>query len=433
MSSAFQESFDFLYNLRNRGSKYGLDRMLRVCEILGNSQNQFLSIHIAGTNGKGSTAAILESIYRSSGLKVGLFTSPHLVYLGERVQINRCPIPPSDLLERIKLIRQKLETELEVGSDQYPSFFEFITALAFDYFAEKKVDLAIVETGLGGRLDSTNVLNPVLSIITSIGLDHCEILGHDLPSIAKEKAGIIKENTPVVVGSIDVSALEVISDVAHKRKSFVYYFRDKWEDLAKIPKSSLKGVYQNYNIGTALLSVDCLQELFPVSPQQAERGLDSVEWMGRWQHVTLSDGRTLVLEATHNQEGAKMLKSQLNQWVNVDMKGMKPEVVFGCTNKERLADILPVLETFAHNIFLIVPDQPNACSYDEMEASIAGHFDGQVVRSEVDQLFPEHNKCSVPGDRPILCTGSIYLLGQVMEKLSPQAYGAEAIKLQDKR
>ena len=201
MKSEFEAVEDFLYKLRNAGSKFSLERIKLLCANLENPQERFPKIHIAGTNGKGSVCAMLESILRNSGLKVGMFTSPHLLYLGERIQINRIPISKEKLLEYVAKVRDVCDTLFDISDvENYPSFFELMTAVCFLYFADEHVDVAVIEVGLGGRLDSTNIITPVCSVITSVALDHTEYLGQTIEKIAREKAGIIKPRIPVAIG-----------------------------------------------------------------------------------------------------------------------------------------------------------------------------------------------------------------------------------------
>ena len=186
---------DYLYSLKHKGSKYGIDRMRLFAEQLGQPQLKFPCIHVAGTNGKGSTCSMLEAIYRANGYKTGLYSSPHLIRQGERVQVNREILDEADIVAYTERLRPIADALGAADADDHPSFFEFMTAMAFLRFAEAEVDIALIETGLGGRLDATNVVDPELSIITSISLDHVEQLGDTLTAIASEKAGIIKNES----------------------------------------------------------------------------------------------------------------------------------------------------------------------------------------------------------------------------------------------
>ena len=217
---------DYLFSLKPRGVKFGIDRMQSWIERLGHPERACPCIHITGTNGKGSTAAMLESILRAAGWKVGLYTSPHLVRLGERVQVNREILTEDQIIRYTNELRPIAEDVSRLNPDDHPSFFEFMTAMAFWQFARKRCDISIIEVGMGGRLDATNVVLPEISVITSISLDHCEILGDTVEKIAYEKAGIIKPGRPVVLGHVPPGAEVVIREVAEKCGSQVYTIRE---------------------------------------------------------------------------------------------------------------------------------------------------------------------------------------------------------------
>ena len=218
----FQETRDYLFSLKNRGSKYGIDRMRLFAEALGQPQNQFPVIHVAGTNGKGSVCAMLEALYRNNGYKTGFFSSPHLIHLGERAQVNRQILSERGIVEYVKQLRPVAATLGQEDQDLHPTFFEFVAAMAFLRFAAEQVDIACIETGLGGRLDATNVVNPELSIITTVSLDHTEMLGDTIEAIAREKAGIIKHGKPVLIGRLSKPAENVIRAIAADRGCPVY-------------------------------------------------------------------------------------------------------------------------------------------------------------------------------------------------------------------
>ena len=219
----YQETLDYLYSqlpmyqrIGGAAYKVNLDNTIALCNILNNPQNKFQSIHVAGTNGKGSTSHMLASILHEAGYKVGLYTSPHLKDFRERVKINGNMISEEEVTDFVSLYQRKFE-------DIHLSFFEWTVGLAFNHFAKHKVDIAVIETGMGGRLDSTNVITPLVSAITNIGLDHTQFLGNDLTSIAKEKAGIIKDNVPVVIGETQTETTEVFVKTAKKRNSNIYF------------------------------------------------------------------------------------------------------------------------------------------------------------------------------------------------------------------
>src|SRR2546423_3729898 len=203
----YPEAIQFLYDLRLFGLKLGLENTFRLAELAGNPQQRLRFIHVAGTNGKGSTCAMLESIYRAAGLKTGLFTSPHLISFCERIQVNREPVSEADVVRLLSELQRLLQS---FPPEAHPTFFEVITIMALNYFAERKCDLVIWETGLGGRLDATNIVTPLASVITNIQYDHEKWLGSTLGSIAAEKAGIIKPGVPVITAADEPEALEII-------------------------------------------------------------------------------------------------------------------------------------------------------------------------------------------------------------------------------
>src|SRR5580658_9858383 len=210
----YSQAIEFLYGLRLFGMKLGLDNTRRLAAAMGNPHERLRFIHVAGTNGKGSTCAMLESIYRAAGLRTGLFTSPHLVSFAERIQVDRQLISQEDVARLTQETREAIEA---CGAEAPPTFFEVVTVMALKYFAEQKCDLVIWETGLGGRLDATNIVTPLASVITNVQLDHQQWLGETLPEIAGEKAGIIKNDVPIITGTEDAAALRIIVETAQKR------------------------------------------------------------------------------------------------------------------------------------------------------------------------------------------------------------------------
>ncbi len=213
LKPGYSATIEFLYALRLFGAKFGLENTLKLAALAGNPQEKLRFIHVAGTNGKGSTCAMLESIYRAAGLRVGLFTSPHLVSFRERIQVNRQLISESDVVRLV----EELQPLLKHSGDDHPTFFELATVMALKFFAEQKCDLVIWETGLGGRLDATNIVTPLASVITNIAFDHQQWLGDTLAKIAAEKAGIIKPGVPVVTAADEPEAWRVIEQAAHDK------------------------------------------------------------------------------------------------------------------------------------------------------------------------------------------------------------------------
>jgi len=428
----YAQTRDYLFSLRDRGSKYGIERMQRFVEALGHPERTFPSIHVAGTNGKGSVCAMLEALYRANGYATGLYTSPHLIDLGERVQVNRERLAEADILRYTEKLRPPAA---ELGGRDpagHPSFFEFMTAMAFLRFAERPVEIALLETGLGGRLDATNVVTPELSVITSVSLDHTDLLGDTLEKIAAEKAGILKPGVPVVIGRLPDAAEQTIRAIARERNCQVHTVADRFPDPANLPATNLAGGFQRWNAGIAVLAAERLAGTFPLHSTAA---LESVDWAGRWQTIDLP-GRRLILDATHNPEGCTALDENLRDLVDRD--GRKPVILAGTLGAGRARQLMPVLARqlmpvlarHARELHLVEPAQPRACTSEFLESSLpAGH--GLAVRhTTVPECFPAPGTCALgsPGDT-VVVTGSIYLLGEVLGRLRGTG---DAAALQDK-
>ncbi len=286
--------------------KKDLSRTQLLSSYLNRPEQNFKSVHIGGTNGKGSTAHMMAAVLQQAGYKVGLYTSPHLKDFRERIRIDGHKIPEAFVIEFI----QKHKTFLE---SQQLSFFEMTVGLAFEFFFQKRVDIAIIEVGLGGRLDSTNIISPELSIITNIGLDHTQFLGDTLQKIANEKAGIIKANTPVVIGESQTEVNAIFTQKASALKSDIY-FAD--QEISQVLDCSLLGNYQQKNIKTALKALGILETRgFSISQQQLKKGLLSVQkhtgLRGRWE--LLSEYPNIICDTAHNKEGLKLVIAQLQQ------------------------------------------------------------------------------------------------------------------------
>lgn len=428
--SDYASAVEYLQGLKARGVALGLERMRRFVEALGNPQQQIPCIHIAGTNGKGSVAAMVESILRAGGWNVGLYTSPHLVRLGERVQVNRQILDESTIAACVRVLQPIAERlEAEFGVDEHPSYFEFMTALAFLHFARRRCDIACIEVGLGGRLDATNVIVPEVSVIASIGLDHLELLGDTLEEIAAEKAGIIKPGRPVVIGRLLPKVEAVIRDIAASRDAPVCSVREKFGDsLSRYPQTNLEGDYQRWNAATATLVAETLPARWKLDPVTVQRALLNVEWPARWQRF-LVGGRHVILDTAHNSEGAAVLEANLMRLI-ADT-GRAPILVGGMLGVARARSLVPVFCRHAREIHFVVPAQSRACRFEELEALVEPSCAARVVRGSVEQIFPSSDVCAIgaAGDT-IVVAGSVYLAGEVLARLEP-ARGAGESQLQD--
>lgn len=334
-----------------------LDNTLAICKLLGDPQNTFRSIHVGGTNGKGSTSHMLASILQEKKMKTGLYTSPHLTDFRERIRINGIKIPEENVIrfvEKYKSVFERIK----------PSFFEMTVGLAFDFFREEKVDIAVIEVGLGGRLDSTNVISPLLSVITNISFDHKQILGDTLEKIAIEKAGIIKSNIPVVIGETQNETRNVFIDKAIKEHSQFLFADSEFTCVTRLPENSdtsnllmdvfrnrklfisdlespLSGNYQKNNIITVCASCSMIpSNLCEISPDDIKKGIlhviDNTGLAGRWQ--ILSKSPLIICDTGHNEAGLKAVMKQIQ-----DTPHKKLHFVFGMVNDKETGDILKLL------------------------------------------------------------------------------------------
>lgn len=412
----YAAAVDYLFAQKAHGPKFGIDRMAVLSALLFHPERSVPCIHIAGTNGKGSVAAMVDAILHAAGWKTGLMTSPHLVRLGERVQVDRHLLTEAEIVAYVRELRPLAEQLGARDPGDHPSFFELVTAMGFLDFARKECDVSVIEVGLGGRLDATNVVMPEVSVITSIAMDHCEILGGQIEQIATEKAGIIKPGRPVVLGRVPRAAEWRIRAIAAQRGSPLVSVAEHFgDDLEQYPHTNLEGDYQRWNAATATLVARTLGPRWRIREEVIAKGLAHVDWPGRWQRVQLG-GRLTILDASHNPEGAQVLESNLAHLVAET--GRPPIVITGVLGTVRARPLLETIARHAGRIHLVVPQQPRACTQEELEALIPAGFRGGVVRDSVANLFPSADRCTAGGpDDVVVVTGSIYLLGEVMSRL----------------
>src|SRR5258708_3916257 len=420
---------DYLFSLKSKGVKFGIDRMRLLTEALGHPERRYPVIHVAGTNGKGSVSAMLESIFRHAGRRTGLYTSPHLVKLGERVQVDRQILTEAEIMAYANELRPIAEKLGAIDPDDHPSFFEFMTAMAFLQFARQHVDVGVIEVGLGGRLDATNAVTPEVSVITSIGLDHTEMLGDTFAKIAAEKAGIIKPEVPVVIGRLPAEAEDVVRAEAKLHRAPVYSVRENFgESVDRYPKTNLEGDYQRWNAATATLVCEVLQPDLKASETDIAKGLADVSWPGRWQRVRVGE-KAVILDASHNPEGAAVLETNLRKLFAET--GKKPVIVTGALGELRARALIEVISRHAREIYLIIPNQQRASSYETLEGFIPPSYTGAIHRTTVARVFPRRDVCTVGNeDETVVVTGSIYLLGEVLERIETSRGTGEG-KLQD--
>ena len=423
----YPDALDYLYSrlpvfhrIGPKAIKPGLGNTVALCAALGNPQRQFRSIHVAGTNGKGSTSHMLAAIYQAAGYRVGLYTSPHLQSFTERIRLNGQPIPEAEVAQFVTT-NQRLIESIE------PSFFEVTVAMAFAYFARQAVDVAVIEVGLGGRLDSTNVITPLASVITNIGYDHTDILGDTLPQIAAEKAGIIKAGVPVVVGETQPETEALFRQTAQSVEApitladQVYTVRDggiqqgrRQVEVVNKDSSSrsfaldLVGYYQLRNLVTTLATVEVLQGVLPVMTLAQERGLSAVTSLtglkGRFQ--TLQDTPRVVADTAHNQAGLTALLETIDSLTYDTLR-----IIIGMVADKDRTKALAVLPQSAIYYFCQA-QTPRSLPADQLQTEAAQLGRIGAVYPDVNVALTTALQQASPNDL-ILLTGSNYIIAEL--------------------
>lgn len=394
--------------------------MERLCLHLGKPEKSFPCVHVAGTNGKGSVCSMLDAIYRANGYKVGLFSSPHLVELGERIRVNGKITPMPEITRRVAELKPVAERMEDDEPGMHPTFFEFMTAVAFLKFKEEKVDLAILETGLGGRLDSTNVVNPELSIITTVSKDHCDLLGNEIEAIAGEKAGIVKKGRPVLTGWLKPKANHVVERIAHEKGAPFCSLAARDESKEPLPETNLVGAYQKKNAALAIRATEILEENFPVDSGKSYSALTEVRLKGRWQ--VLAGKPKIILDACHNEEAAQALRG------NLLALGEEVEVWLGSLEENRAREVVAAVLPFASGFRLFEPTQPRACAISLLRGLIPKDFGNMVAEGVITRI--EEYLYETPENQTILVTGSIYLIGEYLS-ITGEASTKDQSRFQD--
>ena len=404
----YQEAVDWLYvqnpNYQVEGKKAykpGLDNIIALCEFFGNPQDKIKTIHVGGTNGKGSTCHMLSSVLQESGYIVGLYTSPHLIHFTERMKINGVKAE-RDFVYDFILKLKKLPTHIK------PSFFEFTTVMAFEYFLQQKVDIAIIEVGLGGRLDSTNIISPLVSAITNADLDHQNILGNTLEEIANEKAGIIKNSIPIVCGEEKILINNIFKN---KAKENYAPFIDATEITADF-ETDLKGNYQLKNLKVVLSIVEQLKKLnFTISNENLKKGLLQVQkttgFMGRWQQI--SEKPLIICDTAHNFAGMQEVIDQLEK-----IK-MQKHLVLGFVEDKELSHLLEVLpKDYAY--YFVKPTLERGRNPQEYEDQLKKHkINYKIFEKVMDGYLTA--KQSIKENEMLFFGGSNFVVGEILENI----------------
>ena len=416
--NGYQQSLDYLYSLEKFGMIFGLSKIEKILEAIENPHKSIQAIHIGGTNGKGSTAAMMASILKQEGYRVGLYTSPHLMEFTERIKIDEKQIRKREVAELAGWMRKKIEA---AGVAPPFTFFDFTTAMALLYFNWRTVDIAVLEVGLGGRLDSTNVIDPLLSVITNISKDHEDQLGKGIMSIAREKAGIIKKGRPLITAATSPRVARLFSEMCRKKGSPCYQVgRDfryvhagergfHYEGLHRKlwdVRLNLSGPHQIINAATALGAMEVLEELgFVVSTQAMTEGLRKVSWPGRLEMVSTSP--RVLLDGAHNPAGALALKEALEK----EFQFKRLILLVGILKDKDIPGILRPLAPLADRIILSRPHIERAAPVALLEKTL-----GQNGRraEKIENLEEAIRKgLSMTGREDLLCiTGSLYTVGE---------------------
>ena len=428
----YTETLDYLYtslpSFQQVGAsayKPGLERVSEFCRKIGNPQRSYFVIHIAGTNGKGSVSNMLASVLQQAGYQVGLYTSPHLIDFRERIRINGEMISKQKVVNFVSKYRKEME-ELDL------SFFEMTTALAFDYFAQNDVEVAVIETGLGGRLDATNIVIPAVSVITNVGLEHTDLLGDSLPKIAREKGGIIKKSIPVIMGEKSSAYNLVIEDIASDVRSTVIYAceafectrqssegeyqlfdmirtRDNQQYTLRLP---LLGEYQRQNVATVCTIADYLHENTPLSISRRAfvEGLKecvaATGFRGRWER--LSSNPTVICDTAHNAHGMQRVAEQLSK-----MEYNRLFCVLGFCEDKDIAQILKLMPKDAHYIFTRAASRRAASLEQLAEAATECGLDFECAESV--QSAVEMAKSQISSDDMLYIGGSTFVVAEALE------------------
>jgi dihydrofolate synthase/folylpolyglutamate synthase len=398
----YRGAVDFLQSLQTFGAQLGLERALQLAELAGHPEKHLRFIHVAGTNGKGSTCAMLDSIYRVAGWRVGLYTSPHLVSFRERIQVNRSLISEEDV---VRLVREAQGWLANFSRENHPTFFEAVTIMALRYFAEQKCELVIWETGLGGRLDATNIVTPLASVITNVQFDHEKWLGDTLEKIAAEKAGIIKPKVPVVTAATG-TALEVIRATAEAVHAPVHCVTTAH---AQSMESNLRGAHQRLNAALAVRTMEVVRGPIPYNDSAILRGLSAVPWPGRFQ-VLARGPQSLVLDGAHNPAGAAALAATLR----AEFSGQPATLILGVLEDKNWETICRTLAPLCSRI-IAVPVNNSRTARPEKIVSVfrAAQPDAAVsVAPSIAEALALTRR-----DEIVVVTGSLYLIGEVMELL----------------
>jgi dihydrofolate synthase/folylpolyglutamate synthase len=422
--TSYKEAVQYLYSLQKYGIKFGLSKTANIMKALGNPHRGQQYIHVAGTNGKGSVSAMMESILMKAGMKVGFYSSPHLVRFTERFRINRKEMPRTKTVDLVNELRSV------INPSEPPTFFEATTAMALSYFSGENNDISIMETGMGGRLDATNVIKPLVSVITNISLEHQDFLGNRLIDIAGEKAGIIKWGVDLVTAATQPSVINLFKEICEGRKAAFYRvgrdfrYRSKGAEISyfgmkrelKGLRPSLAGRYQCRNAALSLAVIETLETKgYRISEKHIRDGLGDTVWPGRMQ--IMSRNPLVIVDGAHNPAGARELADSITGGFSHD----RLIVVMGIMGDKDINNIIRLISPVADYIICTKPDYYRAADPGRLmkEVSSLGK-QGEAVNSLPGAI--ERAKAMASSKDLVLITGSLFTVGQALTILDPVKY-----------
>lgn len=417
----YKDVIDYIQKISTFGSKSGLERIEQLLNYLDNPHYNLKFIHVAGTNGKGSTCAMLESILVDAGYKVGLYTSPHLIKYNERIKINNIDIDDETFTNIAEIVIDKCLNCIE-----HPTLFEIITAIALCYFNQQKVDYIILEVGLGGRYDATNIISsPILSIITSISLDHCEILGNTIEQISTEKGGIIKENSKTILAFNSYRVYNIINNICNEKNSRLYYldnikFNIMYQDLYSTTFSietdyynypqivlGMIGEYQIYNVATALLAACVLKDIgIKIKDKNIYNGLKNIHWKARMELI--SSKPYILFDGAHNIDSIRRLADYIRKYI----KNRSITLLIAVLKNKNYVEMINILIPLVDKVVITEVTSEHTLTADEFNNIISIYDLPTYKEKQIKKAFIKAKNITNQNDI-IICTGSLYLLGEL--------------------
>lgn len=422
----YQESLNYIEDTHKFGVRLGLDNITKLLELLGNPQENLNIIHVAGTNGKGSTCSFITNILKESGYKVGLYTSPFLETFTERIRVNGINIPEDDVARIVTIIKEKIEQMVSEGYS-YPTEFEIVTAMAFYYYCEQKVDFVALEVGMGGRYDATNVIKKSeVSVITSISLDHIGILGDTVEKIAYEKGGIIKENGIVIVYNQSDAVKNVIKEICKEKNA--KYIEAKFDDI-EVKKSDIYSqIYDcsvmgqklenleikligDHQVNNSILALNVIKFLeekknLNITEETIRKGLINTKWPGRIEKI--KEEPIFIIDGAHNEDGAKSLAKAIER----NFKGKKLTLLIGMLEDKDVDGVIKILIPNFDKVITTTPDNPRAISCNVLKDKISKYVDDVVAKSGIEEAV-EYTLNNATKEDTIISAGSLYMIGTV--------------------